>query len=332
MKRLTRKVFSCVMATALFTAQVSAGNTNVRILREDGANDTVVQKILVEGSAEKFSADEQVTLRVIPADTATMPAVPSGYILLSQEFINEDGSFSFEKEIDALPGDIKIYVNSINDTFEEKQIYFPSADAIKDLISGLNSGTVSASDAAAAVKTDNINLVFDTSIYDMLSDAGKTKVFSDMKAENEPFTVTNIYNLFDKHTLFNAMAEKSDAATVEKIISNYENRTLNLKSEKAYETFNGLTPAKKNLVYSAMGNKTYTDISQIRNAFYEATVTVVVKNIDSHLNILGILERYQDEMGLASEVTNMKNNALKNNRVIMVTSGWRQRKGPWKLF
>lgn len=305
MKRLTGKILSFVVASAVFASQASAGTSNIRILREDGPEGTVVQKILVEGVSDTFAANEQVTLRVLDSDITTLPEELSQYLVVAQEFINEDGSFTFEKEISAEPGDIKIHLNSKNDTFEAKEIYFPSADAVKELISGLNSGTVTASDAAGRVKNDNINLVFDTTIYDMLSDSAKQKVFADMKAENRTFTVTNIYNLFDMHTLFNALAEKNDAESVEKILSHYEKRTLNLENEKAYETFRELTPAKKKLVYSALGNKVYTDFSQIKKAFFEANVVVSVKNVDSHLNIMGILEKYQTELNLTTEVARL---------------------------
>lgn len=309
MNRLTKKLISFLASAALLTLPASAGDFNIRILREDGENGAVVQKIRVEGTADKFLKNEQVTLRVLPKNGAGSLELPSSYLLTAQEFINEDGSFLFEKKLDAEPSDVSVYVNSVNDTFESAEIYLPSADGIKAMISGLNSGAVTNASAAEKVDEDNKNLVFDTTVYSELNQSTKEKIFSDMRAEGVPFTVTNIYNMFDKYTLLNALQEKSSASDVEKILSNYESRLLNLKNEKVYATFDALGSTSKGAVYSGLGNKEYDDVSDIKEAFFEKTVVTAVKNVDSHLNIFGILDAYKSELGISSDVEQMRGNS-----------------------
>ncbi len=301
-----KKIFTLVLAfllTMQFT--VFAGNYTVMIKRELDASSQIVQNILVEGTLNQgeFQKGDQITVRILPQDKNAGTSTIGDYLVIGQTTVNEDGSFSIEKQIAASKVNATVSVVAGRTSLSDTNLYIPDMAEIEALVAGLNNGTIAPADVLEKIATDNKNLCFDVTIFNNLSN--KTAVVTAMQAElGTGFNIQNIYESFDKHTLLQALTT-SEADTAA-ILAHYESE-LFLKTQKEYPLFTAFSPETKETVYSMLQGKVYTDYAAVQKAFFEAVILTSVKAVTSYLNIFDILKDYQNEIvGITADVAAME--------------------------
>lgn len=308
------KKFTLFTLLFALSAQIVAfaAAPKVTIIRELGSSGETVQKVIAEGILEEgeYTVGDQLTVRVLPSDKNINNAGVGDYYVIGQTTVEEDGSYYFEKRLPSKTGDTKVFLNT--DKAEYKDIYLsiPDVVAIDELVSGLNLGTITSADVVELIGTDNENLLFDTTVFDYLTN--KTAVIDKMKEKlADNFNIENIYNEFDRYTLLEAL--QTGIVDGKTILDNYE-RVLKLKDRKEYGLFKNLSSNGKTAVYGLVNNNTYEDYNDVYEKYFESVILTAIKEVVSYMNIFDILDEYKNELNMVSDV-----NILASSEIIKDT-------------
>ncbi len=317
MKKTFRKITALGTVLLLSLSVLAyASDCSVTITREKNAAGDLLQRLVIRGELDTYAENEKLSVKVYPAGATESNLAITDYILLDQIRVGKDGSFSLDKPMAATPDNYNVVVTATNETFPT-EIYFSSLDVVNQLIADLNTeGKLTAAQVVEKIATENKELIFDTGIYGLLSYSTQVQIITDMMDEVDTFDMNNLYDSFNRHTLFNALKTLSSATDIQKALANYEATYLNLKNDSIYQLFSNLESDEQNDVYTMIGQQTFTTVQQVKDRFLEAVVLTAIKNVTSYLNIYDILEDYAAEIGCESQFAELSANGTTKKVVL----------------
>ncbi len=300
--RCVSLIFLVVFA---FTVSTSAAGLNI-VVERSGSVDNVNQSLVVTGKINEFTSGEAVSLKVFNKGANENSLSFDDYKYIGQTAINADGSFKFVFDFKE-QGDFSLIATSYKEKISGEK-YISDLTAISQLITGLNDGSITASDAQTMVETNNKELLFDNTIYKDFSGATKLLIWQNAISENKPnFSIDNIYSTFDKYTILDGINKASSSDAVKKIIEYYNDKYLKLEELNIEVVKKTFTATELLFMYDLMKNQNLTDFNSLKTRYVEAVILSKYKNISNYQNIAGLLSDCKTEIDIINEVAQYDN-------------------------
>lgn len=286
-----------LLSGAVFT--VSAADPDpaarVKIIREtDAGSGDITQKIQVTGIFPAEFAGRKVTLTISNPEAAEEL---EKYLGIRETVIQQDGSFTFLCLFHAPAGDYRVSIMA--DTMEEPVSYtffVSSVDEVAALLEQLKAGTIEKNELLDKLDTKHRELGLDGTVYKTLNQIGRLSMCEALLQNADQFTADTFADFFDNAVIINGLATAQTEATVETILTYYDAAYIHLSGEPLYAAFQELK--NKNNVYGGMLTGTYQTLSDVRTSFNKNVVFASLKAIHSSSQIGGLIETYQEYLGV----------------------------------
>ncbi len=303
--KFTRAVSLVLLTVFIFSCCAYAEGLNITVER-GGTADNVIQKVIVTGNVGQFEEGEEISLKLFDKGANENSLSFNDYKYIGQTSINPDGSFKFEFDFKEV-GEYSAVAAS-----HEKKLsadkYISDLSAINQLISGLNNGTISYSDAKAQVDSNNKELLFDETVYKPLTSDVKLVVWQHMIADKKPnFEIGNIYDMFNKYAILDGINNASSSDTVKKTIEDYNDKYLKLEELSIESVKKTMTSTELNGMYDLLRNQGFADFNSLKTRYVEAVILSKYKNISNYENISGLLSNCKTEADIISEMSQYDN-------------------------
>lgn len=319
MKKLISLVLSLLLVfsmTAVYAAPTADDITyTVRLSTDDDG--TIIQTVVINGSGA--DAGEFVTLRIwkdgmSEADYDEDPSARVDdidlFAVLLQTVADENGEFEFEFLFDEEAADYRADIKSAGDTAVQKTISTADVEAANDFLEMIN-------DAAqlAVMDTDDFAPVLDApsdyglvlTTFNRLTPANQEAVLeaaidlfianNDDDIENTIETVTTVIG---ENTLLAIFDQTADADILAEAFGIYADIVdiENLENAAGIDDlFDGFED-EQDEVFAAMGNKEYTDVADLLEAFKERVFLKAIKDTQYYNELAPIIEGNLDYLEL----------------------------------
>ena len=336
MKKIISMILSVLILLGMVTvtnAAVTTTASDITIVPSSKISDdglSVEQTIVINGTVKTDSPekDKFVNLRIWqPGQSSYTPGNElTAFAVLLQTKADENGAFKFEfpfsYPVNTYEVDIKVEGQAIIDTLTVTTADITPVNTFLTKINNIGDlNTISAnlesantSDFDSLVNNESYYDNADVSVYTDLASAGKLAALKAMVADfkatvndgdaSTKNTTAAVRQALDKNTAIAIFSSTNDAATLKKAYNLYSsayNKLFDLSSAPGIKAlYDGFTEDNKGVVLSAIGNKPYTGIQSVIDAFKENIflkalkdttyttdiATVIDNNIDDYLNLV----------------------------------------------
>ena len=199
----------------------------------------------------------------------------------------EDGSFTFEVELNSQSGVYTAYI-AIGDTLSEVNLEYVNSEGYSDLIKALNV----ADDIKAFIDQNREGLGFFLSLYD---EVNKDKV-CDMIKKKMPLSENDIKECID---VFNSsvIAQAINEGKADGVKDYSDKLTILSENSEVGVWYSKVNPTDVDLKIK----KDFNSIDEFYSALTEAVVLSVIKTPDGYLNVKKVISDFKKEIGISSQ-------------------------------
>ena len=351
MKRIISMVLSLVIVFTVIVpvTVIATGTISDKItiplptVVTNNVNMTVTQTITINGTGITEAENKDIGIKVWKLgknqsllDSALLAAAEEGvpviltdfFAFVSQTTADANGNFTFEFPFSETVGTYKVDIKIPDQPIITKDISTVDINAIQLFITTINSSAVNSMTVSAfddviehpkyyGVDLQVFNTILNkTEVLDATINLFKANYNAIPRITN---TTTVLKNTLDEQTLIQLFKETNDGTSLKAAFEFYENAGLvDVSDVDSINTlYNSYTD--KETVFTSLGNKTYTSIDMLEDAFKERvflkalSANVYSDGIDSLISTHDIYLNFSTENELSAKASYTKNTAVKNH-------------------
>lgn len=309
----------------------------------NNVNMTVTQTITINGTGITEAENKDIGIKVWKLgknqsllDSALLAAAEEGvpviltdfFAFVSQTTADANGNFTFEFPFSETVGTYKVDIKIPDQPIITKDISTVDINAIQLFITTINSSAVNSMTVSAfddviehpkyyGVDLQVFNTILNkTEVLDATINLFKANYNAIPRITN---TTTVLKNTLDEQTLIQLFKETNDGTSLKAAFEFYEN--VGLVDVSDVDSINTLynSYTDKETVFTSLGNKTYTSIDMLEDAFKERvflkalSANVYSDGIDSLISTHDIYLNFSTENELSAKASYTKNTAVKNH-------------------
>ncbi len=251
-------------------------------------------KLSFNASFPKECANKNVYIKAVRPEVNESSQLSNfeKYAYINIFTLDKDGKLSEDIFFDEASGNYKFVLSCGNyETSLEREVYIPQKDKMATLLSNLSVGAYTNDTLYQYILDNKSDLALDNSNLLNVTVASAKTVCQYIIDNIEAYTVDAFNKALSEGLVIKGINSLESNQVVEKLLledSIYEK----LIKDKNYPDYENLTD--KTLIINNIKSQGFTNITDVKNAFYQNLLVVKAKSISSHLSLQSILNSYSD--------------------------------------